>query len=119
MANELSTTPWAIQSLEIDRHGYEDWQTYAIRDAQNHCIAVVGEIDRATTPHNAANATLMTAAPELLAACRAMIAALQNPIQCAPPPATPENFARIEAMNLAGNMMRAAIAKATGATNNR
>ena len=58
---------WTIQNLETNHNGY-DWPTFAIRSQPgNHCLAVVGEMDNATAPFNAANARLIAAAPDLLA----------------------------------------------------
>lgn len=57
-----SPAPWELQRLS----GGDS--TFCVRDAQNHCLAVVGEVDRATAPHNEANALLMVAAPDLLKA---------------------------------------------------
>lgn len=65
----ISKTPFRIQQLEKEHHGY-DWPTFAVRDAQNHCLAVVGDVDRATAEHNEANAKLFRAAPEMLKAIR-------------------------------------------------
>ncbi len=64
-----SANPWTVQSLDVGFHGYPDWSTFAVRDAHNHCIAVVGQIDRATTLNNEANAKLMRSAPELRQLC--------------------------------------------------
>lgn len=60
-------------------HGYEDWNTYAVRDAHNHCLAVIGDVDRATSKYNQANARLMAAAPELLAALEDTLRVLVTP----------------------------------------
>lgn len=67
-----SKTPWTIQQLETNHHGY-DWPTYAIRDAQNHCIALVGDVDRATAEMNETNALMMAAAPEMFQALWAIV----------------------------------------------
>lgn len=69
-----SPTPWKLQPLATEHHGYAAWHTFAVRDSRNHCIAVVGAVDRATAPHNAANGQLMKAAPELLAICEEIAA---------------------------------------------
>ena len=60
-----SPTPWTLQKIADNWHGYPNWSTYAVRSAGNICLAVVGEVDRASEDHNEANGTLMTAAPEL------------------------------------------------------
>jgi len=57
---------WSVQELEQGHNGYEDWSTFCVRDEKNHCLAVIGDVDRATSPHNKANAQLIAAAPELL-----------------------------------------------------
>ena len=66
--------PWTVQGLETNRNGY-DWPTFAVRSPENHCLAVVGEVDRATSEKNTANAHLIAAAPEMLALLRQHIAA--------------------------------------------
>ena len=68
----MKKTPWTIQTLDTEHNGY-DWPTFAIRDAQNHCLAVVGDVDRATADSNAANAKLMASAPDLLNALQRVI----------------------------------------------
>jgi hypothetical protein len=55
-----------------------DWNTYTIRDAAYHCLAVVGELDLATSEHNEANARLFQAAPQLIAALKACQELLNN-----------------------------------------
>ena len=65
-----SRGPWELQLLEETRHGYPNWSTYCVRDAVNHCIAVVGEVDRGTEEHNEANGKIMAASYELLDACK-------------------------------------------------
>ena len=60
--------PWTVQQLETNHNGY-DWPTFAIRSANtNCCLAVVGDVDRYHADQNEANARLIAAAPELLAA---------------------------------------------------
>lgn len=57
---------WIVQEVESNHHGYE-WPTFAIRDAvTNYCLAIVGDVDRATAPDNFKNAHLMASAPDLL-----------------------------------------------------
>lgn len=72
--------PWNIQSLTTAHHDYPDWQTYAIRDKSNHCLAIVGEVDRATSEHNTANAILISAAPDMQADLQA-VAGIKRMIQ--------------------------------------
>lgn len=69
--NETKHTegPWRSVLLTEYHHGYE-WPVFTVRDARNHCLAVVGEVDRATAEDNAANARLIAAAPEMLASLR-------------------------------------------------
>ena len=69
--NNKNRTPglWKLQTLETNHNGYE-WPTFAVRSmATNHCLAIVGDVDRATADHNKGNARLISAAPELLEAC--------------------------------------------------
>lgn len=68
MQTKHSDYPWTVQSLGDHFNGYPDWTTYTVRDAHNHCLATVGQVDRATAPHNQSNAALLAAAPELLEA---------------------------------------------------
>ena len=65
---KTSKTPWVIQKSEESKNGYSDWNTYAIRDAQNHCIAIVGAVDHATAEMNKTNALMMASAPEMFQA---------------------------------------------------
>lgn len=41
-------TMYTVQLLEKQHNGYEDWQTYAVRDQHNHCVCIVGTVDHAT-----------------------------------------------------------------------
>ena len=61
---------WSLQELETDKNGYKDWNTYAIRNEQNCCIAIVGEVDVSTSTDNLYNAKLMQKAPKLLNALK-------------------------------------------------
>jgi hypothetical protein len=55
--------PMVVQVVDRGRNGYEDWNTFAIRDPKtNHCLAIVGEVDRGTSDNNEANAYLFAAA---------------------------------------------------------
>ena len=60
---------YTVQTLETEHNGYKDWPVFAVRSEQNHCLAVVGAVDRATSGQNEANARLFAAAPDMLAAC--------------------------------------------------
>lgn len=60
--------PWTVQKVETAKHGYTDWDTYAVRSPQNVCVATVGDVDRFESERIPANVRLMAAAPELLAA---------------------------------------------------
>lgn len=62
-----------VQSLVKGWHGYEDWETFAVRSDSNLCLAVVGDVDRATADQNKANAHLFAASPDLLKACKRMV----------------------------------------------
>lgn len=61
--------PWTLQTLETNHNGYE-WKTFAVRSKANHCLATIGDVDRATAEQNEGNAFLIAAAPELLEACK-------------------------------------------------
>lgn len=62
---------WVLQPMGPHHNGYADWPTFCIRDTPgNHCIAVVGAVDRATSKRNEANARLMCAAPKMLQALK-------------------------------------------------
>ena len=61
--------PWKVECVETEHHGYPGWNTYTIRSPQNVCLAVVGEVDRYHQNDHTANARLIAAAPDLLAAC--------------------------------------------------
>ena len=70
---------WKVQKLETHHNDYEDWATFCIRSTpQNYCLAIVGQVDRATAPFNEANAQLMAAAPDLLAALELCFTRLFN-----------------------------------------
>lgn len=43
---------YTVQLLEEQHNGYEDWQTYAVRDQHNHCVCIVGAVDHATANTN-------------------------------------------------------------------
>jgi hypothetical protein len=59
--------PWVLQHLASNWHGFNGWNTYAVRSSGgNNCLAVIGEVDRFTDEWNEANARLIAAAPELL-----------------------------------------------------
>lgn len=62
--------PWTVQQLESEHHGYTGWPVYAIRSKENICLAIVGDVDRYESERIPANARLIAAAPELLAALR-------------------------------------------------
>lgn len=65
----ISKTPFRLQKLEDKHNGY-DWPTFAVRDAENHCLATVGDVDCATAGKNEGNAKLFIASPALLNACQ-------------------------------------------------
>jgi len=98
MTRQHTSGPWKVEQIATNRHGYE-WPVYTVRSCrENQCLAVVGEVDRATSPDNEANARLIAAAPDLLAA----LIACQTIINREAPDG-----------HIAYSM-RAAIAKATG-----
>lgn len=74
MSTSLHTPgPWELQLLEKGRKGYEGWNSYCVRDGKTNVhIASVGQVDRYFEKHNEANARLIAAAPELLAALEAL-----------------------------------------------
>ncbi len=62
-----SPGPWEVQALGIWSKDYKSSDiTYCVRDASHQCLAVLGEVDEATAPHNEKNARLMAASPHLL-----------------------------------------------------
>lgn len=63
--------PWELHELETNHHGY-NWPTFTVRSARNHCLAVVGDVDRATSGNNTANARLIAAAPGMYDALQAI-----------------------------------------------
>lgn len=71
-----SNGPWILQNLTVKHHGY-DWPVFAIRDSANHCLAVVGQVDRATAELNEGNAYRMLAAPALLESCKDLLEQLE------------------------------------------
>jgi hypothetical protein len=64
--------PWEIQSLGVTHNGYE-WPTFAVRSPRNICLAVIGDVDRASAPDNTANARLIAAAPEMLELIQSLV----------------------------------------------
>jgi hypothetical protein len=64
----ISPAPYSVQLLETAHNGYPDWKTFAVRSAQNVCLAVVGQVDRHDEEKYGDVARLFAAAPELLAA---------------------------------------------------
>ena len=77
MATKHSPGPWQLHRLMTNWHGYPDWSTFCVRSKGNHCLATVGDVDRATSERNEANAILMVAAPDLLDAA-GMLADVSN-----------------------------------------
>ena len=74
-----TTGPWMKQDLG-QKSGYPNWHEYAIRDKKtNVCLAVIGNVDRYFEKNNEANARLIAAAPDLLAALKEMIAWQDTP----------------------------------------
>lgn len=70
--------PYTLQTLTLEHKGY-DWPVFTIRSQpENHCLAVVGETDRATVGQNHGNATLFCASWDLLKACEALTYALSS-----------------------------------------
>jgi len=77
MTTKHTPKSWIVEQVETSHNGYADWPVYAVRQMpENHCLAVVGRVDRATAGYNEANAQLMAIAPDLLAACKGALAAL-------------------------------------------
>lgn len=70
MSNQPKHTPgpWRVVKSQDNFHNYPDWSTFAVRDARNCCLLVLGEVDHLPAPENKANARLIAAAPDLLAA---------------------------------------------------
>jgi hypothetical protein len=75
--------PWALQLLEQGKNDYAGWNSYCIRDGKTNVhLASVGHFDRYFEKQNEANARLMTAAPELLAALENLIETAPGDIEC-------------------------------------
>ena len=77
-------TPWKVQLVEEKHHGYDGWNTFAVRDGKtNGCIAVVGEVDRQFDTANEANAAFIITAcnshDELLAELKLALRYLEHP----------------------------------------
>ena len=77
-------TPWKVQSVEEKHHGYDGWNTFAVRDEKtNGCIAMVGEVDRQFDEANEANAAFIITAcnshDELLAELKLALRYLEHP----------------------------------------
>lgn len=77
-------TPWMIQRVEEKHHGYDGWNTFAVRDEKtNGCIAMVGEVDRQFDEANEANAAFIITAcnshDELLAELKLALRYLEHP----------------------------------------
>lgn len=107
-----SPGPWTLQTVETGHNGYKGWDIFAIRSRHaNLCLAVVGEMDRATHAHNAANAALMCSAPELLEA-------LERLVYLAGPILAPVDGVNLTAGEQAINTARQAIAKAKRCSQN-
>ena len=101
MDTKHTPAPWNFEKLLDNWHGDKDWTTFTVRDSRNCCLAVVGEVDRLPALDNEANARVMHAAPDLLAALEYLTGAMAT--------FTP----RCTAWD-AYKVARAAIAKATG-----
>jgi len=96
--------PWTVQELERNRNGYQGWHTYCVRHASNVHLATIGHVDRYGCERNAANARLIAAAPDLLAALAKLLALAEA-----------EGIgSEWEASEAAVGTARAAVAKATG-----
>jgi hypothetical protein len=68
--------PWTVQDLGPARGDlYPEWRTFAVRSAENICLAVVGNVDRYHEDKYEATARLMAASPDLLAALRRFLRA--------------------------------------------
>ena len=77
-------TPWKVQLVEEKHHGYDGWNTFAVRDEKtNGCIAMVGEVDRQFDTVNEANAEFIVTAcnshDELIAELKLALRYLEHP----------------------------------------
>ena len=68
MSAQHTPGPWTVQTPEKRKNGYENWNTYCVRSSRNVHLATVGHVDRFHEDDHEANARLIAAAPELLAA---------------------------------------------------
>lgn len=72
-----SPRPWTVQKLPAHPN-YPNWVPYCVRSQQNVHLATVGHVDRHDEEKQEANARLMAAAPDLLAACKHFVAILDG-----------------------------------------
>jgi hypothetical protein len=74
-----SVGPFVKQVVNTSYHGYDGWDVYAIRSKPgNLCLAVVGEVDRATDTVNAGNAALFTASSDMLSILERLIEKIER-----------------------------------------
>jgi hypothetical protein len=59
--------PWKYELHQRKRNGYEDWNTYTVRQAEtNVCLAVVNEVDRFYEKDSRGNAIAISLVPEMI-----------------------------------------------------
>ena len=112
--NEQKHTPgpWTVQTLSESWHDYSDWKTFAVRSPRNVCLAVVGDVDRFESERIPANAQLISAAPDMLAALQECKCVLET--ACRYFPKSINNWDKFQLINVMENAVKKAIAKATG-----
>lgn len=106
----INHTPWTIQ--EVGRYSVglkEHIRDFAIRDRRNICVALVGTVDAATKDDNMDHARLIAAAPDLLAALKAVLTGSTRAMGV---DSTDAEYAHIRVASL--DMVRKAIAKVEG-----
>lgn len=94
-----------------------EWTTFSVRsNPQNHCLAVIGDVDRATAPHNEANARLIAAAPDLLEACQSIWKMIEDGtlVRDVSKDSNPDWSKMLLEFTMTLNKVNATIAKATG-----
>lgn len=78
MTNQISPSPFEMQSLPARRLTGKPYTYYAVRDRRNCCVAIVGQVDAIHDDGEAeANARLFRAAPELLEQLKQTVSSLE------------------------------------------
>lgn len=73
-----SPTPYTVQPMQENWHGYPEWKTINIRDARNCHVLTIGEVDRLTGEESEDTAAFIVEACNNYAALRADNAKLRE-----------------------------------------